>query len=69
MENGIEAWAFSASQYIQSVVKNVEEYLKKRVMGGGPYPPKLKHQYDPHTAWSWMCPQSLVQRMRHITNH
>ena len=30
MENGVEAWAFSTSQYIRSAVKNVEEYLKKR---------------------------------------
>ena len=30
IENGIEAWAFSALQYIQAEVKNVEEHLAKR---------------------------------------
>mmetsp|Transcript_2441 Transcript_2441/g.3428 ORF Transcript_2441/g.3428 Transcript_2441/m.3428 type:complete len:402 (+) Transcript_2441:1306-2511(+) len=29
LENGVSAWAFSSSQYIQSAVSNVEEYLKK----------------------------------------
>jgi hypothetical protein len=27
LENGIECWAFSSSQYVQAAVKNVEEYL------------------------------------------
>ena len=30
LENGVEAWAFGSSQYVQSAVKNVEEYLAKR---------------------------------------
>ena len=29
LENGIECWAFSSSQYVQAAVKNVEEYLNK----------------------------------------
>ena len=29
LENGIECWAASSSQYIQAAVKNVEEYLGK----------------------------------------
>jgi iron only hydrogenase large subunit-like protein len=29
-DNGVECWAFSSSQYVQSAVKNVEEYLSKR---------------------------------------
>ena len=28
LENGVNAWAFSSSQYVQTAVKNVEEYLK-----------------------------------------
>ena len=40
MENGVEAWAFSASQYIQSAVRNVEEYLKKRGDGRWSLPTK-----------------------------
>ena len=29
MENGIKAWSFSSSQYVQAAVANVEDYLKK----------------------------------------
>ena len=29
LENGVECWAFSSSQYVQAAVKNVEEYLNK----------------------------------------
>ena len=42
MENGVEAWAFSASQYIQSTVRNVEEYLKKRGDGRWSLPAKAE---------------------------
>jgi hypothetical protein len=30
LDNGVECWAFSSSQYVQAAVKNVEEYLDKR---------------------------------------
>ena len=30
LDNGAKAWAFSSSQYVQSAVKNVEEYLKTK---------------------------------------
>ncbi len=30
LDNGVECWAFSSSQYVQAAVKNVEEYLSKR---------------------------------------
>ena len=29
LENGVWAWSFSSSQYLQSAVKNVEEYVGK----------------------------------------
>jgi hypothetical protein len=29
LENGVYAWSFSSSQYVQAAVKNVEEYLSK----------------------------------------
>ena len=29
LENGVEAWAFSSSQYVQAAVKNVDEYVSK----------------------------------------
>ena len=31
LDNGVECWAFSSSQYVQAAVKNVEEYLAKQV--------------------------------------
>ncbi len=32
LENGVQAWSFSSSQYVQAAVKNVESYLKERNM-------------------------------------
>jgi phage portal protein BeeE len=29
LENGVDAWAFSSSQYVQAAVKNVEDWLTK----------------------------------------
>ena len=29
LENGVLAWSFSSSQYVQSAIKNVEEYVRK----------------------------------------
>jgi hypothetical protein len=29
LKNGVDAWAFSSSQYVQSAVKNVEEHLSR----------------------------------------
>ena len=31
LSNGVEAWAFRSTQYVQTAVKNVEEYLVKKV--------------------------------------
>jgi len=30
LDNGVDCWAFSSSQYVRAAVKNVEEYLSKR---------------------------------------
>ena len=30
LKNGVEAWSFSSSQYVQAAVKNVEEYLASK---------------------------------------
>ena len=30
LENGVEAWAFGSSQYVQAAVKNVKDYLSKQ---------------------------------------
>ena len=35
LDNGMEAWSFSSSQYVQVAVKNMEEYLDKQLGSGG----------------------------------
>ena len=30
LENGVKAWSFSSSQYVQKAVRNVEVYLNER---------------------------------------
>ena len=30
LDNGVECWSFSSSQYVQAAVKNVEDYLGKQ---------------------------------------
>ena len=42
MENGVEAWAISASQYIQAAAKNVKEHLVKRDDGWWSLPTKAE---------------------------
>jgi len=32
LENGVHAWAFGSSQYVQAAVKNVEDHLEQRGM-------------------------------------
>ena len=29
LDNGVDCWAFSSSQYVQAAVKNVEEHLAR----------------------------------------
>ena len=29
LDNGLDAWAASSSQYVQATVRNVEEYIEK----------------------------------------
>ena len=51
LENGVQAWAFSSSQYVQAAVKNVESYLEKREGRAWSLPSKaetpLKTTYRP----------------------
>ena len=42
LDNGVECWAFSSSQYVQAAVKNVEEYLAKRKDPNWRLPPKAE---------------------------
>ena len=42
LDNGVDAWCFSSSQYIQTVFKNVEEWLSKRGDGRWKLPSKVE---------------------------
>ena len=42
LDNGVDAWSFSSSQYIQMAVKNVEEWLSKRDDGQWKLPTKAE---------------------------
>ena len=42
LDNGVDAWSFSSSQYIQTAVKNVEEWLSKRGDGRWKLPSKVE---------------------------
>ncbi len=48
LENGLMAWSFSSTQYVQAAVKNVEEYLMargERLVAKAPTP--LSNGYRP----------------------
>ena len=51
LDNGVNAWSFSSSQYIQTAVKNVEEWLSKRGDGRWKLPSKaetpMQSRYQP----------------------
>ncbi len=56
LENGVSAWSFSSSQYVQAVVKNVEQYLSKKgekLVAKAPTP--LSHGYPPEIDISPEC--------------
>ena len=42
LDNGVDAWSFSSSQYVQTAVKNVEEWLSKRGDGRWKLPSKAE---------------------------
>ena len=74
LENGIKAWAFGSSQYIQSVVKNLESYIAKKGLNLRPrattpitsgYRPELdvSTELDPDDASHF---QSLIGILRWI---
>ena len=43
LENGVNAWAFSSSQYVQAAVKNVEAYLMSKTASAGRCQIRLIH--------------------------
>ena len=51
LDNGVDAWSFSSSQYVQIAVKNVEEWLFKRDDGWWRLPTKaetpMRSMYGP----------------------
>ena len=42
LDNGVDTWSFSLSQYVQTAVKNVEEWLSKRDDGQWRLPAKVE---------------------------
>ena len=42
LDNGVDAWSFSSSQYVQTAVKNIEEWLLKRSDGRWKLPSKAE---------------------------
>ena len=51
MENGTKCWSFRSSQYVQSAVKNVEDYCNKQCLGmlpkvKSPWPRKYRPKVD-----------------------
>ena len=42
LDNGVEAWSFSLSQYVQAAMKNVEEFLQKEENSRWSKPRKAK---------------------------
>ena len=58
--NGVDAWSFSSSQYIQTAVKNVEEWLSKRDDGQWKLPTKAEtpmwSTYQPKLVGSHQVP-------------
>ena len=56
LENGVSAWSFSSSQYVQAAVKNVEQYLSKKgekLVAKAPTP--LSNGYRPEIDISPEC--------------
>ena len=68
LDNGVNAWSFSSSQYIRTAVKNVEEWLSKRVMEGGNCQARRKRQCSCCIDPSWTSHQSYPQRSHHTTS-
>ena len=52
LENGTKCWSFSSSQYVQSAVKNVEDYLMKT---GEKLPARVKSPWPTN-----YCPESDI---------
>ena len=51
LENGVQSWCFSSSQYIQNAVNNVEDYLLKQGEKGlpsakSPWPSNYRPEID-----------------------
>ena len=70
LENGIECWAASSSQYIQAAIKNVEEYLGKDQNPKMKLPTRaetpLQTSYRPECS-TRVTPWSMSPTLREVT--
>ena len=74
LENGTKCWSFSSSQYVQSAVKNVEEYCNKQGLGmlpkvKSPWPRNYRTKVDVSTELSSIQAsyyQTLISILRWI---
>ena len=51
LDNGVKAWSFSLSQYVQAAMKNVEEFLQKEENSRWSMPWKAKTQQLTDLSW------------------
>ena len=54
LENGVNAWAFSSSQYVQTAVKNVEAYLESQDSKHWKMPSKADTPLTTTYSLNWM---------------
>ena len=68
LDNGLDAWAASSSQYIQAAVRNVEEYIEKSHDKWWKIPTRLRLLCGQHTNPNWMSQRSYHHRTHHTIN-
>ena len=68
LENGVNAWAFSSSQYVQTAVKNVEAYLKSEDSKCWKMPNKADTPLTTTYRPNWIHQENEMWLMQPITN-
>ena len=68
LDNGVNAWSFSSSQYIQQRSRTLRNGYQKGVMEGGSCQARRKCQCSQRIDPSWTFHQSYPQRSHHTTS-
>ena len=58
LENGVWAWSFCSSQYVQSASRMLRSMLESPRIHTSRYHPRQRHHSRQATGPSWMCHQS-----------